>query len=94
MDARRSDYVGDGNGLRLWLVGVDAGGRRQWHPVQRAYSFCASNDPRTHVGLGAATRVDSVEVRWPDGRREAFGSFAAGAVHELREGAGVAASGT
>ncbi|MHC4305506.1 MAG: CRTAC1 family protein [Planctomycetota bacterium] len=70
-------------------VGVDAGGRRQWHPVQRAYSFCASNDPRTHVGLGAATRVDGVQVRWPDGRTEAFGPFAAGAVHELREGAGL-----
>jgi hypothetical protein len=70
-------------------VGVDAGGRRQWHPVQRAYSFCASNDPRAHVGLGTATGVDAVQVRWTDGRTEAFGPFPAGAVHELREGAGL-----
>jgi hypothetical protein len=72
-------------------VGVDAAGRRRWHLVQRAYSFCASNDPRTHVGLGAAARAENVEVRWPDGRLEAFGSFPAGEVHELREGTGLPA---
>jgi hypothetical protein len=69
-------------------VAVDAGGRRQWHLVQRAYSFCASNDPRTHVGLGANTRIDDVQVRWPDGSTESFGPLAVGTVHELREGAG------
>jgi hypothetical protein len=72
-------------------VGVDAGGRRQWHLVQRAYSFCASNDPRTHFGLGTATEITGVVVRWPDGRLESFGTFTAGAVHELREGAGLPA---
>jgi hypothetical protein len=75
------------------LVGVDAGGRRYWRTVQRGYSYCASNDPRAHVGLGAATRVDAVEVRWRDGRTEWFGPFAAGGVYELREGSGRSGSG-
>jgi enediyne biosynthesis protein E4 len=30
-------------------------------------SFASSNDPRVHFGLGDATSVDSVKVRWPGG---------------------------
>jgi hypothetical protein len=77
-----------GNNADGAWVGVDAGGRRHWRMVQRAYSYCASNDPRAHVGLGAATRVDAVQVRWLDGRTEWFGPFAAGGAYELREGSG------
>lgn len=69
-------------------VRVQAGGRRQWRLVQTAYSYCASNDPRVHFGLGAATQVDEVAVRWPDGKEELFGARPAGRVHELREGRG------
>ncbi len=69
-------------------VGIDAGGRHQWRQVQRAYSYCASNDPRIHFGLGSATRIDRVTVRWPDATQESFGPFGAGAVHDLRQGAG------
>jgi hypothetical protein len=73
--------------LGAW-IGVDAGGRRYWRTVQRAYSYGASNDPRAHVGLGAATRIDAVEVRWLDGRTEWFGPFAPGSTYELAEGSG------
>jgi hypothetical protein len=61
--------------------------------VAPAFSYCASNDPRVHVGLGSAERVDSVLVRWVDGSEERFGPLAAGTVHELRRGAGTAADG-
>jgi enediyne biosynthesis protein E4 len=30
-------------------------------------SYLCGNDPRVLIGLGAATRVQSVSVRWPDG---------------------------
>jgi hypothetical protein len=31
-------------------------------------SFLSVHDPRLHFGLGTATRVDRLEIRWPDGR--------------------------
>jgi len=70
------------------MVGISAAGRRQWRPVGRAGSYLASHDPRVHFGLGQARRVDEVLVVWPGGRREKLAAFAAGAVHELREGGG------
>ena len=33
-------------------------------------SYASSSDPRPHFGLGPATTIDKVEIRWPDGVRE------------------------
>ena len=35
-------------------------------------SYLSANDPRVLVGLGSATRVQTVRVRWPDGTVEEF----------------------
>lgn len=35
-------------------------------------SYLSANDPRVLVGLGVATRVQAVRVRWPDGTMEEF----------------------
>lgn len=43
--------------------------------VRAAYSYCATNDPRLHIGLGEATSVDRVDVLWPDGSTDSFGPF-------------------
>ena len=69
-------------------VSLRAGERRLHRDVRSAYSYLASSDPRAHFGLGEVTRVSDVAVRWPDGSSERFGEFAAGAVVELRRGAG------
>lgn len=45
---------------------------RWWAICQPATSYLASNDPAVHVGLGSATRIDAMEVLWPDGLREVF----------------------
>jgi hypothetical protein len=55
-----------------------------WRQVQRAYSYCSSNDPRVHFGLSDALTVDKVEVRWPDGHTQTFGPFDADTIYELR----------
>src|SRR5690606_29463176 len=31
-------------------------------------SYQSSGDPRLHFGLGAADRIDEIEIRWPSGR--------------------------
>jgi enediyne biosynthesis protein E4 len=59
----RSDAVGA-------RVTITAGGRKQIAEVNPGGSYFACHDPRVHFGLGAATKVDRLEVRWPDGRVE------------------------
>jgi hypothetical protein len=57
-----------GTGARL--VVTDATGRKQTFDATAAGSYLSSNDPRILVGLGAATGVSTVEVRWPSGRKQ------------------------
>ena len=49
-------------------VYVAAGGVTQLVEQQPTRGFLSSVDPRPHVGLGRAARVDSLTVVWPDGR--------------------------
>ena len=56
--------------------------------MQVAYSYCASNDPRIHFGLGSATSADTVMVYWPNGTQERFGPFTADRYHEIQQGTG------
>jgi enediyne biosynthesis protein E4 len=48
-------------------VFVTTGKIRQRGDVLSGGSFASSNGPRVHFGLGNATSIDSVEVRWPGG---------------------------
>jgi len=34
--------------------------------------FCSQNDMTLHFGLGAATKIDKLEIQWPDGSTEVF----------------------
>src|SRR5881409_1588770 len=56
-----------GIGSKLILT---AGGQKQYlyHSPYRGYM--STMDDREHFGLGRAKRVDSLEVIWPDGRRQ------------------------
>ena len=46
---------------------MKAGGRTYWRDVASGDSYMSTHDPRPHFGLGDATVVDEVDVRWPDG---------------------------
>jgi hypothetical protein len=76
------------------LITVRAGGRRWLRLVQPGYSYLCSNDPRAHFGLGAAERVDALDVVWPDGTAESFGAQGIDRVLTLRKGKPVAAGRT
>lgn len=61
----------------------------QWRFVSTSASYCASNDPRVHVGLGQDDHATEILVRWPcGGVEERFGPLAADAIHELKRGTG------
>jgi hypothetical protein len=81
VNAKGSDAIGA-------LVRVTSGDVTRSAFVMPSYSYCASSDPRMHFGLGGATEVKSVGVRWPGGKTETFGPFPAGKLHEIREGKG------
>ena len=49
-------------------------------------SYCSSQDPRVLVGLGSATRVEAVRVRWPDGSMEEWKSPPINRYLTLKEG--------
>jgi len=49
-------------------VYLKAGGIRQRADVISGGSYASSNDFRLHFGLGASSRIDGVEIHWPNGR--------------------------
>ena len=57
----------DAIGAKVFLT---AGGVRQRADVFSGASYASSSDQRLHFGLGAATRVDKLEIRWPSGGTE------------------------
>ena len=79
-----------GIGTRLVMT---AGGRRQLREVQSGARYLGQNDLRAHFGLGAATRAERLEVRWPNGVTELVTDLPANHVYTLREGGGVAGRG-
>lgn len=45
-----------------------AGGQQQFYEHQPSRGYLSTVDSRAHFGLGTATRIDSLRVRWPDGK--------------------------
>jgi len=70
------------------VLEIDLGQRKVRRDVTAAFGYLASHDPRVHLGLGAAERVESVLVRWADGAAERYGPLESGRVHELKRGLG------
>jgi hypothetical protein len=54
------------------VVFLTAGGGRQRGEVASGRSLMSQSDRRVHFGLGAATRVDRLEVRWANGPTVAY----------------------
>lgn len=74
-------------------VTVSAGGVRQVQEVRGGGSYYSQNDLRVHVGLGGAPRIDTVDVRWPNGAEERFSGVPVDRIVTLTEGAGAPATG-
>jgi enediyne biosynthesis protein E4 len=97
-----SSRRGANNWLTLKLVGtksnrsaigarvrVKTGARQQMQEVSSQSSYYSYNDPRLHFGLGASSRADQIEIRWPNGQTEIIKDIAAGQIVTVKEGAGV-----
>lgn len=70
-------------------VTVHAGGMTQFDEVRGGGGYLSQNDLRLHFGLGSATKIDAVEVRWPTGKTESFKDVAADKIYVITEGQGI-----
>jgi enediyne biosynthesis protein E4 len=78
---RSSNRMGIGARIRV----TTADGQKQWSEVTTSTGYAASSDPRVHFGLGAATAVREIEIRWPSGIRQVVQNVAADRVFSLEE---------
>jgi hypothetical protein len=52
-------------------------------------SYQSAQDPRLHFGLGARTKVDALEIRWPSGAVTRLAGIAADQILAIQEGVGI-----
>jgi enediyne biosynthesis protein E4 len=70
-------------------VKLTAGGMTQSADVRSGGSYLSQSDVRVHFGLAAATKIDSVEIRWPSGATEVLRNLPADQFYSVLEGKGV-----
>ena len=73
-------------GARLKIV---AGGMTQTEEIHSGGSYLSQNDLRAHFGLNTATKIESVEIRWPSGKIELLKDLAVDKFYSVLEGQGV-----
>jgi hypothetical protein len=94
---------GGGHWIELRLVGTKSnrdaigaratlktGGATLIREVNGGNGYASQSSTRLHFGLGAAAKIDSLEIRWPSGRVEKV-SVPVDRISTLREGEGAAA---
>ncbi len=60
-----------GNRLGYGLRATARCGGETWiGELSPSSSYLSTSEPRIHLGLGGTTRLDTVELRWPSGRRQ------------------------
>jgi hypothetical protein len=95
----RNDYRGGNAWIAVQLEGVRSsrdglgatvlmtvGGHIQAQAVLSQSSYYSHDDMRVHFGLGSATQVDRLEVRWPSGQKDVLENVPARQVIKVLEG--------
>jgi hypothetical protein len=70
-------------------VTIHTGGVIQFDEVHGGGSYLSQNDLRLHFGLGSATKIDLMEVRWPTGKTENFKDVAGDKIYTIVEEQGI-----
>jgi hypothetical protein len=73
----------DAMGARIKLA---AGGLLQVREIAGGGSYLSQSDLRAHFGVGSRTRVESVEIAWPSGTKQAFHNLEANRFYLVEEG--------
>lgn len=79
-----------GNPLAIGArIKITTGKVVQIEEIRSGGSYLSQNDLRVHFGLGKATKVDSVEIRWNSGKTETIKDIAADKFYAVLEGEGI-----
>ncbi len=79
-----------GNPLAIGArIKVTTGTIVQTEEIRSGSSYLSQNDLRVHFGLGKATKVDSIEIRWNSGKVETIKDVAADKFYAILEGEGL-----
>lgn len=76
----------DGIGTEVKVV---LGGLTQYDQIRSGASYLSSSDLRLHLGLGAATRIDHIELRWPSGQTDVVSNPPIDSALTVKEGQGL-----
>jgi len=76
----------DGIGAEIKVV---SGNLAQYDTIRSGGSYLSSSDLRAHFGLGARTKIDRVEVRWPAGETQVIQNPPIDHVLVIKEGDGL-----
>jgi enediyne biosynthesis protein E4 len=70
------------------LITWEAGAVKRRRLKTAGGSYLSSHDPREILGLGTATKIDSVEIRWPSGQVDKLTNVPVNTYLKVVEGAG------
>jgi enediyne biosynthesis protein E4 len=70
------------------IISWTAGGTRHSRLKTAGGSFLASHDPREVLGIGKATKIDNIEIRWPSGRTDKLSKLPLNRYFTIVEGEG------
>lgn len=68
---------------------ITAGGITQTEQIRSGGSYLSQSDLRGHFGLGSASKVELVEIRWPSGATDIIKNLAADQFYSVLEGKGL-----
>jgi len=74
-------------------VSVTVGKVTQIAEVRGGGSYLSSNDQRLHFGLGSASSVQKIEIRWPSGAKDEFENLSVDCLYRIVEGRGIQKTG-
>ncbi len=79
-----------GNPLAIGArIKLTTGNVVQTEEIRSGGSYLSQNDLRVHFGLGKATKIDSIEIRWNSGKIETIKDVEIDKVHAILEGEGI-----
>lgn len=76
------------------VITWQAGGVKHRRLKTGGGSYLASHDPREVLGLGTATKIDSLEIRWPSGKVDKLTNLPINTYVKVVEGEGAIRGGT
>ena len=82
----RSNRLALGARLKLTAAGVT-----QTSQIISGGSYLSQSDLRVHFGLGKATKIESLEIRWPSGKVDTLSNLDADMFYSVLEGEGTVA---